>query len=369
MTINDKDYKINIIILLMEQEIDTTLVLIDILLEKLEDNVIISILLNGGSNNKLNQIFSKINAIKYYESEINLGVAGGRNFLLNTGECKGSDIVVVLDNDVIVPVDYIRNITSFLLDQKNVGIVGPIIADIDSLNTKFILSNCCIGKHFKKNIINLQSNDIRKHYLPDLKAEHIFHAGMHPNYIYAYFSMLPFFHAISHRFLKCFYRIHQNNHPALALNDKYISLIKNGTKRYSVSNIGGGTQVFKRKLINDIGYLDIKQNPYGLEDVDFSIRSLKAGYTNYIDTKTWLFHPRPIKKNRDELFIISNRFRSYTILAYSVFEKTNSYKHRITKLLIRDTIIDLLHRNRHTISRCKARLQGFQEGKCIIAQA
>ncbi|MEW6673432.1 MAG: glycosyltransferase, partial [Thermodesulfobacteriota bacterium] len=141
MLIDGVEYHINILILLMENEIETTIHTVETLLEGIEDGVTVSILLNGGRLKELHELFSKSGCIRYYESEINLGVAGGRNYLLQTAECKSSDIVMILDNDVVPPMDYVRNLATFLIKQKDAGIVGAIVADIGNIPYRLVVNH------------------------------------------------------------------------------------------------------------------------------------------------------------------------------------------------------------------------------------
>src|SRR3972149_5150138 len=130
MLIDGREYKINILILLMVGEVGVIVQTVETLLEGMEEGVTISVLLNGGRSGYLKKLFSGFAAIRYYESKENLGVAGGRNYLLKTDECEGSDIVMILDNDVVPPLDYVRGLATFLVRHDESGVVGSVVADI-----------------------------------------------------------------------------------------------------------------------------------------------------------------------------------------------------------------------------------------------
>ena len=68
-------------------------------------------------------------AISYYSSPTNLGVAGGRNLLLRRPEVQSSDVMVILDNDVITPPGHIERLVGALSDDPNSGVIGAAVLD------------------------------------------------------------------------------------------------------------------------------------------------------------------------------------------------------------------------------------------------
>ncbi len=335
MIIDGKDWAINIVILCMEPEVDLTLMAVETLLENLEDSVVISVLMNGGHSEKMKRLFSAHESLRYYESEENLGVAGGRNFLFRTEECRNSDIIMILDNDVVPPQDYVRNLATFLLEQEDAGIVGPAIADITRACTdgESLFQYCSTGK-LKGTIIKLSSQEIKAATLKDFDPERLYHVGVHENYYFAYFSILPELYKLESYLLRLF-GIKKSWHPSLRLNTKYLNLIRNGIDKYAVSNVGGGSQVFRRTLLDEIGGLDERFNQYGLEDAHFSIRALQSGYRNYIDANTWLYHGTNRKhatRNMRDMF--ANEYEKRTILASLVLPKSIRSRLAPTKVAI-----------------------------------
>lgn len=362
MLIDGNDLKINVLILLMKNEIDVTFHTVETLLERLEDGITISILLNGGTSDTLKNLFSGISAIRYYESPDNLGVAGGRNYLLRTEESRNTDIILILDNDVLPPIDYIRNLVTFLFRQNNAGIVGAITADINSGSFGFnIVKKYGDRGIFGNKIFKIESADIRKSFI-DLRSEKLFHIGVHPDYHYAYLSILPGCYAIISKVLNKF-RIHINKNPFLVHNKSYLELIMKGVEKYEVSNVAGCSQAFRRGLVEEIGYLDEKFNPYGFEDVDFSIRALKAGYKNYIDTNTWLLHGTDSRhKVRDIYKMLTNQYRCKTILSFRVLSNPTRYRFAILTLIFGSFFIELATLQADVFKRLKAKLEGYKKG-------
>ncbi len=163
MKIYGKDYSVAIIMLMMEGELEATKVSLASLLNSIgnEKNVSTSILLNGSKNSEIKEFFTKIPGVKFYSSAKNKGAVGGRNYLLTKQEIRKSDIILSLDNDVILPTDYIYNICEFLVSHPEAGIVNPIVLK---------------AQHFKEffnyNLYNSLS-DLNSDTLPEFSSEGI----------------------------------------------------------------------------------------------------------------------------------------------------------------------------------------------------
>lgn len=368
MLIEGIDYKVNILILLMEKEVDVTLQTIETLVEGLEDGVVISVLLNGGRNKKLQKILSTVSCISYYESNNNMGVAGGRNFLFCTTECQNSDIIMVLDNDVISPLDYVRNLCTFLIRQKDAGIAGPLIVDINYSSYEVIKHFGDTGC-FGNKICKISCKDMKNYLLlRELEPLRLYHIGTYPDYYYAYFSIRPAFYSIISYLIRLL-GVKRSFNPALKWNTLYLEFIKSGLDKYHVSNVGGGSQAFKRKLLCEIGNLNEMFNPYGFEDSDFSIRAIKAGYKNYIDTNTLLYHGTDSRNiERDSYQYITNIYRGLTILASRVYPNLFKYKLVIIKLIIFDFMIELIKDRFKAFRNVKARFGGFLIGINTVSE-
>lgn len=365
MLIEGREYRINVLILLRPQETGVTIETVETLLESLEDGVTISVLLNGGRSDRLRGLFGTVPSIKYYESEANLGVAGGRNYLLKTEECRDCDIVMILDNDVIVPQDYVRRLASFLLKQRNAGVVGAAAANARA----GIGLNAARGYGhtgaFGNKIFKVDSEHIRKDALADLQPYRLFHIGGHPDYFYTYFSLRPQFYALLGRFLGFLGPLIQR-HPHLVHHSAYLERIRQGSAGYRVSNVAGCSQAFRRSLVDSIGPLDDRFNPYGFEDAEFGIRAIQAGYANYIDPHTWLLHGTDERHSeRDAIVMAETLFRGHTVLASAVLP--GIWRWTLRKLVWGGFLLELAALRRGTFARLGARLRGLRQGLALVA--
>ena len=358
MIVNSQKYEISILVLLMEHELEVTITTIETILESNSDSVKISVLLNGGRSLLLKKIFDDHKQIFYYESDVNLGVAGGRNFLLRTNECKSADIVLIIDNDVIPPSDYVKNIVTFLLNRDDAGVVGAIVADYTRLNPTDIETFKVKGP-FKNDIWVLKSEDIKKLVLERNVPESYYHLGANPDYYFAYFSA-PFVH---HRFFadsENSTRIYRKRFMKNSLC--LLTELKKGLNYYSVSTVAGCSQAFRRSLVDEIGFLNEWFNPFGFEDVDFCVRSVKSGYKNYITSDVWLLHGTDQRhENRSNYQLDYNRYRGYTRLCVS------NYKSKIFLLIILrnmffETLIAVFrNKNIKLLNNIKPMFQGFND--------
>jgi len=74
-------------------------------------------------NNKYQYRFD----IKILKTKTNLGFAGGNNVGIRQALLDKSDYILLLNNDTIVDKDFLSNLINFMMNEKEVGIVGPVI--------------------------------------------------------------------------------------------------------------------------------------------------------------------------------------------------------------------------------------------------
>jgi GT2 family glycosyltransferase len=316
MIIDGRNYTVNVLILFMEHEDDVTVATVETLMEDVQEGVIVSILLNGGSRADLRKMLSASSHIRYYESLTNLGVAGGRNFLLDTVEAVSSDIIMFMDNDVIPTTDYVRSLATFLLDHPDAGIVGATLLNIKPFFEKH--PGCFhVKRGFFGNTISTVTNKALKGLLmQSFEATKLYHLGTDIDWYQAYFTSREQYENIC-EYLGIIRR--RRFWAQLKFNKaKSFSFLNSRVKELNVSNIWGGAQAFRRSLIDDVGKLNDLFSPFGYEDVDFCIRAVKRGYRNFIDTNTFLLHGTDARQTSRQDFNfqanVSNEFRCLTLL-------------------------------------------------------
>ena len=109
-----------------------------------EDTVIIHILVNGSDEEhrlRIEENFKDKKNIYIHESKLNLGFAGGVNYLFNSAMKVNllTDFVLLLNNDAFVDIDNISRLRNILAEDKHIGIVGPQI--LDSKQDQYVVEN------------------------------------------------------------------------------------------------------------------------------------------------------------------------------------------------------------------------------------
>jgi len=347
----------------MINELDVTIMTVESMLQFISPNITISLLLNGGKNPDLLKQFSISDRLKYYESTENLGVAGGRNFLLNTTECKEAEIVMFLDNDVLPTSDLITDMTKFLFEHEEAGVIGstllkyPVI--VEKYSKHFDEKNGSFGNQIKI----IDNKTIRKIIIKDHNIDNFDHIGTNPDYNTAYLSSIP-----TREYIENLLGWRESRFQISLMNDpSYLEFYNDdGIDYFEITNNAGATQMFRRKLIDEIGLLDDLFNPYGFEDVDFSIRAIKMGYKNYCLTKSFLLHGTDYrhKKRVDTKSSYNrttqNKQRVDTILFYKHID--SDYETAVKRKIVRMFILELVKR-KNPVESLLYRLKGFAIAK------
>ena len=323
MQIDEHNVNVNLTMLFMEHELDVTLWTIAHLHDQLGDGVTLSVLHNGQG---LADVGNQINAlpnVSFYEAGTNLGVAGGRNFLLRTDECRAADVVMFVDNDVLPPVDYVERAVRFLLSRHDAGVVGASVLVFRHFEEHLKALPARPGV-LNQRVYELKNPDIHGILRASPSRAWFDHLGIHPDWNAAYLEAEDEIDKICQSLnIADSFKDSGDRFYALRKNDPAIreALIAGELPWISVSNIAGCCQTFRRSLVDEIGELCDAFNPYGFEDVDFCIRAMRAGYTNYTDTTGFLLHGTDTRhRDRRRLTQASrqerNRTRGLTILAY-----------------------------------------------------
>lgn len=79
------------------------------------------------NSNELRKSLTRHHQAVYVDSPGNIGFAAGNNLGLNKALEDGSDIIVLINNDTIIPEDLIINILKSPISEKHVGAVGGLI--------------------------------------------------------------------------------------------------------------------------------------------------------------------------------------------------------------------------------------------------
>jgi GT2 family glycosyltransferase len=368
MKIYGKDYSVAIIMLMMEGELEATKVSLASLLNSIgnEKNISISILLNGSKNSEIKEFFTKIPGVKFYSSEKNKGAVGGRNYLLTKQEIIKSDIILSLDNDVILPTDYIYNICEFLVSHPEAGIINPIVLKAQYFKEFF---DCNLYNSLSNlnsdTLPKFSSEGIKRHLIEHGDIEWFYYIGTY-NWTLSDCLATPTSIQNFSIWLKKKRIIKRPFYLLITRDPKTFTLIKSGIECFDVQTTGAGFQGFRTSLIDEIGKYEIGYNPFGLADRELSIRALKAGYTNYIICNTVAFHGTDNRKSkRSHAWGKRNYARSRVITIRKLCKSPMLKYFAFLEILIHTVITALLHnfaKGDFTFKSVRYGLRGWWEG-------
>jgi GT2 family glycosyltransferase len=285
--------KIAAIILFMPKELRPTLMCVESILNSSYENLDLYILQNGASSS--NDISYKVefdgfDRVNFFYSEVNLGVAGGRNLLMEEIS-DTTEFISILDNDLIITKNYFDKMVKNYKPQC--GILGSVVLDyrkflVTPYFLKFLKSNSKIFPYYF-DIADEDISDFINESSHAIQRSQLFHTGVNPDVKLAYFSPL---NRIFGKFIcKVKRRLGQSDEREVELRDSRVHRAKiNKNELVQASNIAGCCQFFSKSILDTVGFYDNQFNPYGYEDVDFSLRVIDSGLKNYTVMDSFLVH-------------------------------------------------------------------------------
>jgi GT2 family glycosyltransferase len=270
----------------MPHEVDVTIQMLDSLLYSSLDKLTVLILVNGGRAELLRNSIESITQVQLFESEENLGVAGGRAFLAAQAAAKQADVISFIDNDLLLPTDYLHPLCMQVMTDRNTGVVGASILNYRHM-TNWLTASVCLEKGPLGRLLpRFVNSDVRFFLEKNNRKEFFSHLGDHPDWMRTYFPRLTLKDEYMRR-----RGLNLEDNVFLAKNSQVLLQFQaSGSKLIETSNVAGCTQTFRRDLYDEIGGVRKEYSPYGYEDVDFAIRAQRAGYRNYTLTHAFSLH-------------------------------------------------------------------------------
>ena len=191
-------------------------------------------------------------------SEVALGVASARNYINTQRFINEEDLIVQLDSDTVVSPHYFEYLKKkYLPFPQKIGILGPAIID-----------------HRELELESSNGQDYRCFSIKMLIEKNLDHIGTNRHYDWTYFGTKNKLWLGS---------------KDLRRNPIYRTLASLGI-RFRVGNVAGAGQIYTKGTFLQLQGFRQEFDPYGLEDVDFSIRCAKMGMTILTDPRLVLFH-------------------------------------------------------------------------------
>ena len=280
-----------ILIIFMTHEEEVTGIAVASLLPQLSKDDTLLLLHNGLDISSFRQKYKHLPQVEYYESDSNLGVAGGRNYLISQPSCQNSDLVFLIDSDAFVPNDYLDLMTTFMDENPDVGIAGPVVLDYPKMKKSIEELGVSRPSDLCGDYHDFDTAAIEKLLNGDLPTEKIDHIGTNPAWRDTYLNNRDAMDVVLKHFKL---QPQERFHVGLKFDVRAREQLKKrpGAKSsaIAVTNIAGCCQTFRRHLLDEIGKIYDLYSPYGLEDVDFSVRAILSGKRNVTTNTTYMLH-------------------------------------------------------------------------------
>ncbi len=256
----------------------------------------------------------------------NLGVARGRNQLLDAALAWGAEFIVSLDDDLIVPADFVIRVTSWLRERlatgQKIGIVIPTVLDFAPVAER-IWDSAWIDTVKAGRLRDADPTDaIRRRisgaWPADLPPDLIYHAGIRDwrrHYIDSYQGMARTVHDL---YLNSRGRQHQIDETTELRLDPSVrrAAVDGSSAPFPIDTAPGGACAFPAALVQTVGGLDEAFSPFGYEDSDFALRAGAAGFDNYLVPSELLLHDIEGRRgSRSVAVLLQSQGRARALLA------------------------------------------------------
>lgn len=257
------------------------------------------ILING-TEPGFAQVFKFGDNCHVHEVPENLGVAGGRNHLIQRALEAGADYIFSLDDDFVIPRNFFQDLLSVRLRMEasgtKVGIIAPMIVNFKPLNSLRQLA--------AKEGLDFPAIDIQ---VP-MEADSATINSILRRLFYRHSdAVLQTFYHFGIRNWRNHYFGSGNGEFARGVATAGVTRMRMGSQTdlrkspdvvidglnaeaLEVECLPGGGCLYSRELIETIGMTDLIFTPFGYEDADFSIRAIKAGFHNFTTSRACLIH-------------------------------------------------------------------------------
>lgn len=237
------------------------------------------LLINGATDRQLNLLKRWGSRLTIINSPTNLGIAGGRNLLLDCAMEHGFDWYHVYDVDLMAPPDYIENLKTALssLDSENLGIVSPILLNAHQFEGAYSRRFGWYRVASSRDILDDLKSKLAQD--PDSRTAFVYHAGVRDWY--------------KHYFLLDHGPAGFDAERWLARNHEFISTsLAQGI--WEVDTLPGGVHILSHHIVESgVRYAQCF-NPYGYEDAEICIRAVIDRKRNLCLGLCPLIHdPRP----------------------------------------------------------------------------
>jgi len=273
-------------------------------IKTIEDpNIFRLVLLNGPRDDKFADMLGKAIDGDVIQAERNLGVAGGRNRLINEAVARGAKFILSIDDDILVPTDFaqtLRNAYDIMQTNNHApGLLTPATLDFHQIG-EILFDADDLEKIANGHPVNVPATEILRQHLTDktqLRTRDIYHMGIR-DWRGAYL----FTGSDQDCALRQIYGVRQSKYEGAMADWRYtkkgINAIQLGSQPLPIDTAPGGICFYSADLVAKIGLHDETYNPFGYEDADFALRARASGYNNFCIPRAIAVHDIAARLNQ-----------------------------------------------------------------------
>lgn len=304
---------IAVYVLYRKGEFDKAACFLERVSRELAENVRLYLLINDDECSLISKLASSLSDyIKVLCAGKNLGVAGGRNFLINTAIADGADYLISCDTDIIFESGYFNKIVSDYISLKkqddSIGLVQPILLNGPDVKSAFNVFNTAVswkslrGKLCKNKELDFSYFDFLIKNIGEEKfLLSVLHTGI-VNIWRAHFGdeVTPFPGVVDP-----VVREVCSNKSALHRDRSLLKQLIYDRRPVRISTTAGGVSVFHKSVYEAVGGYDEIFNPFGFEDSEYGFRVSLNGFNNYLIVDSFAIHDVFISGQNRSLMYLS----------------------------------------------------------------
>lgn len=252
----------------------------------------------------------------------NLGVASGRNRLIRMALDMGANWIVAIDDDVLVPVDYlleaIRLARRLKTEDPHFGVMAPAVLGFPALAKRARLDERVLDRALRstKHLRNFVA-DAYGGKLPRKAIDYVGITHWERHYLNAHGS------------LAADLRAHLVGGTGISVNGnlradgEHRRRILEGGAPVQVDTVPGGVAIFSRSLLEELGGFEETLGIFGYEDAELCIRARRLGYSLYSAPSLLVLHDiqgRGQMRQLETVYSGRNRHRALALVRHAPFD-------------------------------------------------
>lgn len=260
----------------------------------------------------------------------NLGVAAGRNRLITRALEWGADFIVTMDDDVFAPSDYLDRLTERFDGRGDdgapmFGIAAPVLLDYHAIAHSIhgveeiqAVEAGEVGS-FRTDVTTGELRSVWQSLEPDAQRKAVHHMGVR-HWRRHYFSALGNQAKVQRAFLNRVVAVPDERIGAVptelrrdrsAIDDA----ISGRTAPIPIDSAAGGVSVVPAATFQALGLLEEAFAPFGYEDAEMGVRTVRSGMTVELLPSEILLHDLQSRhKEREPLIAAATRAKARAIL-------------------------------------------------------